>query len=69
MDVWITFDTLTGAVRRRVFARTPSTGECRISETMLSAAEVEALKHREPDVYAALRERGLAQKNLLYLFQ
>lgn len=69
MNVWIKFDNMVSTVKCKVFAKTQKTGEQQITERTLTPKEIEALQHKEPDVYAELQRHGIAQKNLMYMFQ
>lgn len=69
MEVIIRFDEATAGIRTTLFVTTRQTGAQKIMERELTDAEIEALKNKEPEVYAHLKREGFAQKDLLYLFQ
>lgn len=62
MDVWIRFDKILSSIKVRLFAKTRQTGVQEIKETSVS---LQQLKEEDPDVYAELQRRGLAEKHIL----
>jgi hypothetical protein len=69
MDVWMSCDTLAGAVEKKIickiFVKTQKTGEQKVYEQTLT---LEQLKSIEPSVAAEVEKRGAARKSILNQF-